>query len=58
MTRITDMSSDLQAEALGHLSSDHLQGGGRIMWRPHYWPHSLFETTSNAVQMLILQNVE
>ena len=41
-TRITDMRGDLQAQSSRWLFKSPLAGGGGILWRPHYRPHSLF----------------
>jgi len=41
MTRITDIRLDLQAESSVWLFKWPLAGGGGILWRPHYRPHSL-----------------
>jgi len=40
MTHITDMRGDLPAESCGWLFKSPLAGGGGILWRPHYRPHS------------------
>ena len=42
MTRITNRRGDLQAESSEWLFKSPLAGGGGILWRPHYRPHSLF----------------
>jgi len=41
MTRITDMHGDIQAESSGWLFKSQVAGGGGILCRPHYRPHSL-----------------
>jgi len=40
MSRFTDMRGD-ELESSGWLFKSPLAGGGGIMWRPYYRPHSL-----------------
>ena len=41
MTHVTDVGGDLQLKDMDRYSSP-LSGGGGILWRPHYRPHSLY----------------
>jgi len=42
LTLVSDVHGDHQPESPGWLFQSLLAGGGGILWRPHYRPHSLF----------------